>query len=158
MQPWKQLKTNLFWKQLLIWNTVEFYDESYWILQFFYFLILLYFTLQFCIGFAIHQHESISGVLEFPILNPPPTSLLIPSLWVIPVHQPCLSTLSHSLNLDWRSVSHMIIYMFQCYSLRSSHPLLLPQSPKDCSVHLCLFCCLAYRVIVTIFLNPIYMR
>ena len=34
----------------------------------------------------------------------------------------------------------------------------LPQSPKDCSIHLCLFCCLAYRVIVTIFLNSICMR
>ena len=34
----------------------------------------------------------------------------------------------------------------------------LPQSPKDCSVHLCLFCCLSYRVIVTIFLNSIYMH
>ena len=34
----------------------------------------------------------------------------------------------------------------------------LPQSPKDCSIHLCLFCCLAYRVIVTIFLNSIYIR
>ena len=33
----------------------------------------------------------------------------------------------------------------------------LPQSPKDCSVHLCLFSCLAYRVIITIFLNSIYM-
>ena len=64
-----------------------------------------------------------------------------------------LSTLSHASNLDWRSVSHMVIYMFQCYSLRSSHPRLLPQRPKDCSIHLCLFCCLAYRVIVTIFLN-----
>ena len=42
-------------------------------------------------------------------------------------------------------------------SLRSSHPRLLPQSPKDCSIHLCLFCCLTYRVIVTIFLNSIYM-
>ena len=47
----------------------------------------------------------------------------------------------------------MIIYMFQCYSLKSSHPRLLPQSPKDCSIRLCLFCCLTYRVIVTIFLN-----
>ena len=41
---------------------------------------------------------------------------------------PTLSTLSHASNLDWWSVSHMIIcftydiYMFQCYSLKSSHP------------------------------------
>ena len=32
-------------------------------------------------------------------------------------------------------------------------PLPLPQSPKDCSIHLCLFCCLPYRVVITIFLN-----
>jgi len=71
---------------------------------------------------------------------------------------PAPSTLSHASNLDWRSDSHMIIYMFQCYSLRLSHPRLLPQSPKDSSVHLCLFCGLTYRVIITIFLNSIYMR
>ena len=70
---------------------------------------------------------------------------------------PALSTLSHASNLDWRSISYMIVYMFQCCSLKSSHPHLLPQSPKVYSLHLCLFCCLAYRVIVTIFLNPIYM-
>ena len=40
------------------------------------------------------------------------------------------------------------------------HPLDHQKSkrPKDCSIHLCLFCCLMYRVIVTIFLNSIYMR
>ena len=49
----------------------------------------------------------------------------------------------------------MVIYMFQCYSLKSSHPRLFPQSPKVCSLHLCLFHRLAYRVIITIFLNSI---
>ena len=66
--------------------------------------------------------------------------------------------LSHASNLGWWSVSHLIIYMFQCYSLRSSHPRLLPQSPKVGSIHLCLFFCPAYRVIITIFLNSIYMH
>ena len=55
-------------------------------------------------------------------------------------------------------VSYMILYMFQCHSPKSSHPHSLPQNPKDCSIHLCLFCCLAYRVIVTFFLNSIYMH
>ena len=36
-------------------------------------------------------------------------------------------------------------------------PCLLPQSPKVCFLHLCLFCCLADRVVVTIFLNSLCM-
>ena len=60
------------------------------------------------------------------------------------------SKLYHASNLDWRFVSHMILHMFQCHSPKSSHPRPLPQSPKDCSIHLCLFCCLAYRVIIQI--------
>ena len=71
---------------------------------------------------------------------------------------PALSALSHSSNLGWQYVSYMIIYMFQCHSPISSCPRPLLQSPKDCSIHQCHFCCLTYRVIVTIFLNSIYMH
>ena len=46
---------------------------------------------------------------------------------------------------------------YTCCSLETSYPHLLPQSPKVCSVHLCLFFCFAYRVLITIFLNFIYM-
>ena len=86
--------------------------------------------------------------------HPEPPSHLSPNLIRLGhPSAPAPSTLSHASNLDRRFVSHMIIYMFQCYSSKSSHPRPLPQSPKDCSMHLCLFCCLAYRVIVTVFLN-----
>ena len=70
---------------------------------------------------------------------------------------PAPSILYHASNLDWRFISYML-YMFQCHSPKSSHPLPRPQSPKYCSIHLCLFCCLTYRVIVNIFLNSIYMH
>ena len=91
------------------------------------------------------------------ILNPSTTSLPSPSLRDCP-RAPALSALIHALNLHWSSFSHIVIYMFQCYSLISSHPCLLPHSPKVCSLHLCLFCCLAYRVVFTIILNTIYMH
>ena len=70
---------------------------------------------------------------------------------------PGLSILYHALNLDWWFISHTIMYMFQWHSPKSSHPLPLPQSPKDYSIHLCLFCCLTFRLIIII-LNSIYMH
>ena len=123
----------------------------------FLFYFLLYNTV---IGFAVHWHESATGVYELPILNPSPTShpYCISSLWITPMHQPQASCILYPVsNLDWQFVSYMIVYMFQCHSPTSSHLLPLPQSPKVCSTHLCLFCCLVYRVIITIFLNSIYM-
>ena len=114
-------------------------------------------TLQYCSGFC-HTFTWIShGCTCVP--HPEPLSLLPPH----PIPQghpsaPALSTLYHVSNLNCWSISHMIIYMFQWYSPKSSHPCFLLQSPKVCSLYLCLFWCLAYRVIVTIFLNSIYMH
>ena len=104
--------------------------------------------------FAIHGHESATGAHVSPSLNlfPPPS----PPIPLGCLRAPALSALLHSSNLNWPSILHMVIYIFQCYSLKSSHPLLLPHSPKVCSLHLCLFCYLTYRVTVTIFLNSIY--
>ena len=60
-------------------------------------LSLSCFVLQYCIGFAIHWHESTMGVHEFPFLNPPPTSHPISSLWVIPMHQPQASSILYRI-------------------------------------------------------------
>ena len=78
-------------------------------------------TLQYCIGFATHQHESATGVHLFPILSP--ASHLPPR--TIPLGHPsapALRILFHASNLDWRFFSHMILYMFQCHS--PNHPTL----------------------------------
>ena len=113
-------------------------------------------TLQYCSGFC-HTLTWIShGFTCVPHPDPPlpPPSPSHPS-----GSSQCTSPehLSHASNLGWWSVSPLIVYLFQCCSLRTSHPRLLPRSPKVCSVYLCLFFCFAYTVIINIFLNSIYM-
>ena len=115
------------------------------------FLILLYFTLQYCIGFAIYQHESTTGVHVFPILNPPPTS----SLYHLSGSSQCTSP-KHPVSCSEPRLA--IHFLYDIIHVSMPFPQIIPPSPsptesKDCSIHLCLFCCLAYRVIVTIFLT-----
>ena len=112
---------------------------------FFLFLILFYFlTLQYCIvpgagilhiecilhiaywvqhfphiGFAVYQNESTTGIHVFPILNPPPSSLPVPSLWVVPVHQPQASSIVHR---TWTGNSFHIWY-YTCFNaIHPNHP------------------------------------
>ena len=86
-------------------------------------------------GFAIHQHElaidiHVSTLSWIPFPPPHPVPLGCP-------RAPTLGALLHASNLHWSSVLHMVIYMFECYSL-TSHPCLLPYSPKVCSLYLCI--------------------
>ena len=128
---------------------------------FIYLFLILFFlnfnwrliTLQYCGGFC-HTLTNEPAMGEHVSPCPEPTTHL-PSH---PISLGCfsasaLSALLHSSNLDWSSISHMVIYTFRRYPLKSSHPSLLSQSPKDCSLYLCLFCCLTYRIVVCIFLN-----
>ena len=121
----------------------------------FFFLIFFFFnlnlfnwrliTLQYCIGFANIN------------MNPPRVYTCSPS-WTpshLPPHTiplghpsaPAPSILYPASNLDWWFISHMLLYMFQCHSPKSSHLLPLLQSPTDCSIHLSLLlsCIQGYR-------------
>ena len=110
------------------------------LILFFFFLIFL--ILKSLILTCVPKHEPTSH------LPPHNISLGHP-------HAPAPSMLYPASDIDWRFDSYMIVYMLECHSPKSSHP--LPLSPKVRYIHLCLFCCLAYRVVIAIFLNSIYM-
>ena len=130
---------------------------SYFLFWLLFFISYLFIFLLYNIVLGLHTLAWISHGCtwvphsESPSFLPPHTTPLGHPSAAAP------SILYHALNLDWRFISHMIIYMFQCHSPILSSPRLLPQSPKDCSIHLCLFCFLTHKVIITIFLNYIYM-
>ena len=84
-------------------------------------------TLQYCSGFYHTLTLNSHGCTCIPH----PESLSHHPPHPIPqgrISAAALSVLPHASNLDWRSVSQMVIYMFQWHSLKSSHPRLLPES------------------------------
>ena len=111
-------------------------------------------TLQYCIGFAIYQNESTTGIPVFPTLNPPPSSLPVPSLWVVPVHQPQASSIVHQ---TWTGHSFHIWY-YTCFNAILPNLPTLSLSHRIQKTVLYISVSFAVRVIVTIFLNSIYMR
>ena len=82
---------------------------------------------------ATHQDEPAIGVH----MSPPSEASLPP----VAPSPPCschgargLSSLRYAANPHWLCLSHMIMCLFQCYFLNSSHPLLLPLGPQVCSL------------------------
>ena len=99
-------------------------------------------TLQYCIGFAIHQHEPATGVHVLHILNPASTSLPVPSLWVIPVHQTQASCILHQ---TWTGDSFLIYYT--CFNaILPNHPTLSLSHRVQKTV---LYICVSFAVLHT---------
>ena len=96
-------------------------------------------TLQYCIGFAIHQQESARGIHVFPILNASPFSLPVPSLWVVSVHQPRASSIMH---WTWTGDSFLIWY-YTCFNaILPNHPtisLSLSHRVQKTVLYICVF-------------------
>ena len=147
--PWPEIKLYPQWKHEVL--TTETPGNSSIYIPFFFFNFTILYWFCYISKWIRHRYTCVP--------HSEPSSLLPPH--TIPLGRPIAPAPSiqyRASNLDWRLVSYMILYMFQCHSPTSPHPLPPPQSPKDCSIHQCLFCCLVYRVIVAIFLNSIYMR
>ena len=117
---------------------------------FFLFFILFFLIFFYFLNFKIFNSYMRSQTWTPSHLPPHNISLGHP-------HAPAPSMLHSASDIDWRFNSYMIVYMLECHSPKSSHPLPLPLSPKVRYTHLCPFSCLAYRVVIAIFLNSIYM-
>ena len=103
---------------------------------------------------AIHQPRISHRSTNIPsLLNFPPTSQSHPSL--LDCHR-TPGRAPYVIQQLTISYINIVMYMFQCYSLISSHPILLPLYPRVCCLCLSLYSCPANRFISTIFLDSIY--
>ena len=129
-------------KWYYVFTTCVKYCMYLWTETFFLLFIYFYFAILhwFCHALTCICH----GCTWVP--NPEPPSHL--STHIISLGHPSApapSILYPVSNIDWRFVSYMIVYMFQCHSSKSSHPLPLPQSLFYTSVSLLLSCIQGYH-------------
>ena len=90
------------------------------------FLIRRYLLNNIMMVFAIHWHESAIGIHMSPpswIHAPPPALDIPPQPTPVGCHKALtLGSLHLTSYSHWLSVLHMVMYVFQCYSLKLSHP------------------------------------
>ena len=124
----------------MIWVTEWLYFYKIIIYLFIYLFIYLYFTILywFCHTSTCIRH----GCTHVP--HPEPASHLPPH--TIPLGHPSApapSFLYPASNLDWRFVTYMVLYMFQCHSPKSSP---LPTHRVQKTV---LYICVSFAVLHT---------
>ena len=106
--------------------------------KFFFFFFLFYYTILYWFYHTLTWIHH--GCTWVP--NPEPPSHLPPHIISLGhPSAPAPSILYPVSNLDWWFFSYMVVYMFQCPSPKSSHPLPLPQSPKPV-----LYICVSFAV------------
>ena len=128
------------------------YQIESFLKNFYFYFILLYNTVLVLPYIEMNQPRMYMSYQYWAPLPPPtPYHLSGSSPCTNPKHP--ISCIEHRLVIHFL---HDSIHVSVPFS-QIIHPLPLPQSPKVRSIHLCLFCCLTYRVIITIFLNSIYM-
>ena len=139
-------------------NTILNSNTLFSVACFYFFLIFIFTLLCFTILYWFcHTLTWIHHGCTCVPKHEPPSHLPPHNISLGHPRAPAPSMLYPASDIDWWFDSYMIVYMLQCHSPKSSHPLPLPLSPKVRYTHLCLFCCFAYRVIIAIFLNSIYM-
>ena len=87
---------------------------------------------------AIQQHESAISVRISPL--EPPSHAPIPSHTSRLLQSTMLSSLHHTASSHWLSILHMVMYMFQCYSLLVP-PSLSPAGSRSLFICLHLYSC-----------------
>ena len=125
--------------------------KFHWWLVFFKKILFIFnwriIALRCCVGFCHTStwisHGSISVAF---LLSLPPTPTPSHPSWLSQSTK--WNSLPHTANSHWLSILYMVMYMFPCYSLCSSHSLLPLLCSQVCSQCLCLYGCPTNRFIV----------